>query len=87
MERRDGKSLKSLYIVDRRVLAPYFMKIFPILPSPFFSSFVHPPPHTYLSPPTLIPRWINWYSDSISHTYKHTNTQSTVMGQQTDTLI
>ena len=67
--------------------SPLFYEDPPYIAFPVFSSFVYPPPHTYLSPPTLIPTWFNWYPDSISHTHKHTNTQSTVMCQQTDTLI
>ena len=41
----DEKFLKSVYIVDRGVLTPYFMKTHTILPASSFSNFLHPSPH------------------------------------------
>ena len=51
----DGKFLKSLNIVGRGRLTPYFMKTYITYPLPSFSNFVCPPPHpTSLSPNTYL---------------------------------
>ena len=50
----DGKFLKSLYIVGRGRLTPYFMKTYIAYPLPSFSNFVCPPHPTSLSPNTYL---------------------------------
>ena len=50
---RNGKFLKYLDIVGRRVLTPLFYEDPPILPILLFSNAVHP--QTSLSPPTPPP--------------------------------
>ena len=66
---RDGKFLKSLYIVGRGVLTPLFYEDLPILPIAPFWNVVHPPPQLlcHLQPPpplfSLLSCFFSWMGD------------------------